>query len=201
MTEDWPVRPAAKLFYAQEKAELEQLLAEESAAAPELELYLLRPPIVVGPHALGAKRLPGMQSVRRSPLPLPVLVPAIPLQLIHEQDVGRALVQCIVAAGPPGAYNISGDGLVTMADLAREFGLLPLAIPARPGTAAGRRRGPVAVPAAGRTVGRGRQPSGDHGHHEGPAASCTGNRSSPRPRRCATRSRGERRRASTCQRR
>ena len=26
MTEDWPVRPAARLFYAQEKAELENLL-------------------------------------------------------------------------------------------------------------------------------------------------------------------------------
>src|SRR5215212_1721172 len=30
MTEEWPVRPAAHLFYAQEKAELEQLLAEEN---------------------------------------------------------------------------------------------------------------------------------------------------------------------------
>lgn len=26
MTEEWPVRPAARLFYAQEKAELERLL-------------------------------------------------------------------------------------------------------------------------------------------------------------------------------
>src|SRR4051812_23103911 len=53
MTEDWPVRPAAHLFYAQEKAELEQLLFEEAAAHPELGLYLLRPPIVLGPHAAG----------------------------------------------------------------------------------------------------------------------------------------------------
>jgi nucleoside-diphosphate-sugar epimerase len=55
MTEDWPVRPAARLFYAQEKAELEQRLHEESAKNPDLDLYLLRPSIVLGPDAVGAK--------------------------------------------------------------------------------------------------------------------------------------------------
>jgi nucleoside-diphosphate-sugar epimerase len=34
MTEDWPVRPADRLFYAQEKAELEHLLQEEAAQHP-----------------------------------------------------------------------------------------------------------------------------------------------------------------------
>ena len=129
MTEEWPVRPAARLFYAQEKAELERLLGEEAEHAPHLELYLLRPPIVVGPHAVGDKALPGVSSVRRSPVPLPVLVPPIPLQVIHEEDVGRAIVQCVVAAGPPGAYNISADGTVTVADVARGFGLVPLPFP------------------------------------------------------------------------
>src|ERR687884_111099 len=45
MTEDWPTRPASRLFYAQEKAELELLLQREAEAHPELQLYLLRPPI------------------------------------------------------------------------------------------------------------------------------------------------------------
>ena len=53
MTEQWPVRPAARLFYAQEKAELEHLLSAE-AARTEADggirpaLYLLRPPVVLG---------------------------------------------------------------------------------------------------------------------------------------------------------
>ena len=56
MTEDWPVRPAARLFYAQEKAELERLLREEAAARPGgPSLFLLRPAVVLGPHAVGAK--------------------------------------------------------------------------------------------------------------------------------------------------
>src|ERR671916_100479 len=43
MTEEWPVRPAAHLFYAQEKAEIEHALGEESEKHSELDLYLLRP--------------------------------------------------------------------------------------------------------------------------------------------------------------
>jgi nucleoside-diphosphate-sugar epimerase len=143
MTEDWPVRPASRLFYAQEKAELERVLQAEAAtrsAGPVL--YLLRPSIVVGPHTVGAKDLlPGplaplgrrlASRAGRLPLPLPVLVPALPLQLVHEEDVGQALLQCVVAAGPAGAYNIAADGIITAADIARELGLRPLPVPAGP---------------------------------------------------------------------
>jgi nucleoside-diphosphate-sugar epimerase len=140
MTEEWPVRPAAKLFYAQEKAEIESLLAAEADEHPKLDLYLLRPPIVVGPHTIGAKDvMPApvaalgkrlMALLDRLPVPFPAIAPDLPVQLIHEEDVGRAFVQCIVAAGPPGAYNIAGDGVLTGAQVAREFGLAPLRVPA-----------------------------------------------------------------------
>jgi len=140
MTEDWPVRPAEHLFYAQEKAELEHLLHDEIAAHPDLALYLVRPSIVVGPHTLGAKDLlPGRLApvgrrlaglVGRLPVPVPAPVPDVPLQLVHEDDVGRALVQCIVGAGPPGAYNIAGDGVLSARDVARALGVLPLPLPA-----------------------------------------------------------------------
>src|SRR4051795_6655790 len=142
MDEDWPVRPADHLFYAQEKAEIESLLREEAAAHPDVDLYLLRPPIVLGPHTLGAKEvLPGPLApvgrrlgglLGRMPVPLPVLAPDLPVQFIHEDDVGRAFLLCIVAAGPPGAYNIAGDGVVSGAELAREFGFTPLPVPGRP---------------------------------------------------------------------
>jgi len=149
MTEDWPVRPAARLFYAREKAELEHLLRAQAADLPAgPALYLLRPSIVAGPHTVGekdllpgplaplARRLAGRAG--RFPVPVPVLVPALPLQLVHEQDVGQALLRCIVAAGPPGAYNIAADGIITAADIAREFGLLPVPLPAGPAQAASR---------------------------------------------------------------
>lgn len=146
--EDWPTRPAARLFYAQEKAELEGLLEEEAGRHPELALFLLRPPVVLGPNVIGGKDvLPGPLAPlgrklfgrpRRLPVPVPVFVPALPMQFIHEEDVGRALVQCIVGAGPPGAYNIAGDGVLTAADVAREFGALPIPLPPAPAQAAAR---------------------------------------------------------------
>jgi len=158
MTEDWPTRPAAHLFYAQEKAELEALLAAEAAEHPDLDLYLLRPPIVLGPHAVGGKSalaerlLPtgrrAVQVARRVPVPIPVLVPDLPLQVIHEDDVGSALVRCIVGAGPPGAYNIAADGVLTGADIARELGFHPVSIAAGQIGALARRMAAIPVPAS-----------------------------------------------------
>jgi nucleoside-diphosphate-sugar epimerase len=140
MTEDWPTRPATRLFYAQEKAELERLLREQADAHPDLAVYLLRPPIVLGPHAVGGKdSLPeplaslaqrALEFANRLPVPIPVPTPDLPMQFIHEDDVGQALHNCVVADGPPGAYNIAGDGIVTAADVVRELGFTPITVPA-----------------------------------------------------------------------
>src|SRR3954471_22172322 len=164
LTEDWPVRPAAHLFYAQEKAEIERRLVTEAGTHPGLALYLLRPPIVLGPNAVGAKDLlPGplaplgrglVGGLRRLPLPVAALAPPLPLQFVHERDVGQALLLSIVGAGPPGAYNIAGDGVLTSADVARELGLLPMPLPNRlvqagaPG-GAGRPLAPPPAPGGG----------------------------------------------------
>ena len=141
MTEDWDTRPANRLFYAQEKAELEHLLQQEAATHPQTALYVLRPPIVLGPDAVGAKVIiptvlaPLVRGVRgalhRMP-GLPVLVPDLPLQLIHQEDVAEALRLCVVGAGPPGAYNIAADDVVTFVDVARELGFRAVRLPGGP---------------------------------------------------------------------
>jgi nucleoside-diphosphate-sugar epimerase len=141
MTEQWPARPAARLFYARQKAELEELLQAEAARSPGLALYVLRPSVVLGPHAVGAKSSvswlvqlarTSASQVGRLGVPVPALVPALPVQFVHEEDVGEALLQCVVAAGPPGVYNIAADGVLTAVDIARELGLWPVALPAGP---------------------------------------------------------------------
>lgn len=139
MTEEWPVRPARRLFYAREKARLEQLLRDRASRPGSPALYLLRPCVVLGPHAVGAKSLPhgplgvvAHAAVRwAGRTSFPVLAPELPAQLVHEEDVGQALLLCVVAAGPPGAYNIAADGIVTAGTLARELGLLPIRVPSR----------------------------------------------------------------------
>jgi nucleoside-diphosphate-sugar epimerase len=139
MDEEWPARPAQRLFYAQEKAELEQLLHEQAGSRPDLKLYMLRPPIVLGPHAVGAKTaLPSpvagagraaQRLLERLPVRVPMLAPDLPLQFIHEDDVGQALLLCVVGAGPPGVYNIAADGVLSVTDVVRELGLAPIPVP------------------------------------------------------------------------
>ena len=146
MTEDWPVRPAARLFYAREKATLEHLLQARAAKPGAPALYVLRPCIVLGPHTVGAKSLPGgpiaalARAVVRGagPIRLPVLAPELPVQLVHEKDVGQALLLCVVAAGPPGPYNIAADGVVTARTVVRGLGMLPVPVPSRLAQAAAR---------------------------------------------------------------
>jgi nucleoside-diphosphate-sugar epimerase len=147
MTEDWPTRPADQLFYAQEKAEIESMLEEEAASHPETALYLLRPPIVLGPDAVGAKvSIPtvlkplvrGVGAGLRHLPGLPVLVPDLPVQLIHQDDVAQALHLCVIGAGPAGAYNIAADDVITSIDIARELGLAAVRIPGGPASAVAR---------------------------------------------------------------
>ena len=146
MTEEWPTRPAARLFYAREKAALEELLRARAAAAGGPALYLLRPSLVLGPHAVGAKSLPGgpLGTLARAPVRwagkgrFPVPVSELPVQVVHEADAGQALLRCAVAAGPPGAYNIAADGIVTAGTVARELGMMSFPVPPRLTQAAAR---------------------------------------------------------------
>jgi len=136
MTEEWPARPAKRLFYAQEKAEIERLLNREHEIFSDIDLYLLRPPILLGPPTIGGKDVPFASAGRvfdtllqKLPFGLPAPVPDMPLQFIHEDDVGSAFLQCVVAAGPPGVYNITAPDVLSTADVARELGVTPLPIP------------------------------------------------------------------------
>ena len=180
MTEEWPTRAADHLFYAQEKAELEELLATEALAHPKLGLYLLRPPIVLGPHAIGGKSelaerlLPaGLRAAalgRRLPVHLPVPAPALPMQFIHEDDVGLAFRQCIVGAGPPGAYNICGGRRGHRRRRGPGAGPDAGAGAVAPGPGRGPGGGGPAAPLvrpARRRLGRGPQPPVDHGRLQG----------------------------------
>jgi nucleoside-diphosphate-sugar epimerase len=141
ITEDWPTRGSKHLFYSQEKAEVERLLREAARQHRDVELFVLRPTIVLGSHALGAgeelvpaparalaRGLAGLLG--RLPVPLPVIPSPQPLQFVHEDDVGQAFWLAILGAGPPGAYNLAGDGVLDGAEVARELGLTPLPVPA-----------------------------------------------------------------------
>ncbi len=142
------VRGSTEHSYSAQKAQCEQLLADVTAGT-DLQVYVLRPCIVAGPLAtqivrllpwrLAAARLEGplgagLGRVRRvvpvSRVLRPVLPdPGVTLQLVHHDDVATAIVAAVLAAGPPGAYNLAAPGTVTLGDYTRAVGAVPVRVP------------------------------------------------------------------------
>ncbi|WP_186242425.1 NAD-dependent epimerase/dehydratase family protein [Mycobacterium simulans] len=144
LTEDVPTRGSPEHYYSEQKAACEAELAEITKGS-SLEVFVLRPCIVAGPdaHAL-ADAMPWQQlpaPVRAVSKAVPILKPVvpdpgIPLQLVHHDDVAAAIALAATAPAPPGAYNIAGDGIVTVSDVAKALGGRPVRVPAAAASAA-----------------------------------------------------------------
>jgi UDP-glucose 4-epimerase len=137
ITEEVPPRGSPEHYYSQQKAACEAALAEITAGTP-LEVYILRPCIVAGPkapalaEAMPWNRLP--DAVRKVSQALPLLKPPFPdpgtpLQLVHHDDVASAIALAATTSAPPGAYNLAGDGVLSMSDVGNALGARPLPIP------------------------------------------------------------------------
>lgn len=153
LTEEVPAWGSEEFYYSAQKAELEDLLGELMPGSG-VDAYVFRPCIVAGPRAtmlieqtVGAVRagdpLPLLRKgIEKLPLVKPVLPdPGIPLQLVHHDDVARAMAAAICGDGPAGVYNLAGEGKIGIADVARELGWRSVSIPGpavSAGTAAAR---------------------------------------------------------------
>lgn len=144
ITEDVPPRGSPEHYYSQQKAECEAALAD-IVGGSSLKVYVLRPCIVAGPKApaladnMPWTRLPGPVKRVSAAVPLlktPVPDPGIPLQLVHHDDVAAAIAMAATTSAPPGAYNIAGDGLISVSDVARELGARGVRVPKAAATVA-----------------------------------------------------------------
>jgi nucleoside-diphosphate-sugar epimerase len=154
LTEDVPLRGSESFYYSAQNAELESVL-DELLVGTEVDAYVFRPCIVAGPRAtmlveqtVNAVRagdpVPLLRKgVEKLPLVKPILPdPGVSLQLVHHDDVARAMAAAICGDGPPGAYNLAGEGEVSMSDVARALGWRSVPVPGPAvsvGTAAARR--------------------------------------------------------------
>lgn len=144
LTEDVPPRGSPEHYYSQQKATLEAAL-QEITAGSDLEVYVLRPCIVAGPKAPALRdampwtHLPDAvrQTIRKVPLLKPPIPdPGHPLQLVHHDDVASAIALAATTDAPPGAYNIAGDGEVSISEVVSAFDARPVKVPAVAATAA-----------------------------------------------------------------
>lgn len=144
LTEDVPPRGSPEHYYSEQKAACEAALAEITEGS-SLEVFILRPCIVAGPKAqMLADAMPWNQlpaPVRAVAGAIPVLKPVVPdpgfpLQLVHHDDVAAAIALAATAPAPSGAYNIAGDGLITVSEVAKALGGRPVRVPAAAASAA-----------------------------------------------------------------
>jgi UDP-glucose 4-epimerase len=141
LSEDLPARGSDDFYYSAQKAELEAAL-DRILAGSGVDAYVFRPCIVAGPRATMLIRqtvqsarlgdpLPALRrGLGRLPLPRPLLPDGgVPIQLVHHDDVARALAAAIAGAGPPGAYNLAGEGEIGIADIAHSIGWHSVRVP------------------------------------------------------------------------
>ncbi|HJR44354.1 MAG TPA: NAD-dependent epimerase/dehydratase family protein [Actinomycetota bacterium] len=104
LDEDAPLRANLDFSYAAHKLEVEFVVGEVKEEFPSLELTVLRPAIVFGPH---------VNNAWSHSLELPVLFGvqgyASPLQFVHEDDVADAIAHAVFN-DLPGVYNVAAPG-------------------------------------------------------------------------------------------
>ncbi|MBD0281266.1 MAG: NAD-dependent epimerase/dehydratase family protein [Thermoleophilaceae bacterium] len=142
LKEDVPARGSPEHPYSQQKAEVEGFLADTVRRHPRTVAYVFRPCIVAGPEARTmVEEIPYYRVEEAMPAPVarlvrafPVLKPVIPdpgtsFQLVHEDDVARAFLAGVRGVGEPGPYNLAGDGVLTIEDVATALGWYSVPVP------------------------------------------------------------------------
>jgi nucleoside-diphosphate-sugar epimerase len=140
--EEVPPRGSDAHFYSAQKAEVEGVLGQSLVKSTRTKPWIFRPCIVAGPTAQTMiEEIPYVRMSQAMPDPvrrllsgMPVLKPVIPdpgipFQLVHEDDVAQAFVHGVHGKGEPGAYNLAGNGKLTMSDLADALGWYSIPIP------------------------------------------------------------------------
>jgi nucleoside-diphosphate-sugar epimerase len=143
LTEDDPARGTDRHAYSHQKAEVERVLREALADAGT-DAYVFRPCVVAGPQSPALiEQLPYVRLERSVPSALrrlagrlpgvkPVLPDhGVPFQLVHHDDVARALLAAVLGRGAPGIYNLAAPDELSISDLARELGWHAVPIPRR----------------------------------------------------------------------
>lgn len=122
--EDQPLRGNDSFPYARHKRLVEQMLAAHRAAHPELEQVVFRIGTILG--ATVRNQITALWDGRRI---LRIAGSASPFVFIWVDDVAAAMARA-ATDGPPGIFNVAGDGRMTVPEIARRLGKRQVVIPA-----------------------------------------------------------------------
>jgi UDP-glucose 4-epimerase len=135
--ETWPTHGIATSSYSVAKAYGERLLDHVEAAAPATRVVRMRPALVVQRRAAAHVRrlfvgglVPDVAFGAVRGLPVLPDVPGLAVQLVHADDVARAIAAA-VTRDVRGAFNLAASPSLSGADLAERFGSRVVTIPPR----------------------------------------------------------------------
>ncbi len=130
LDENDPIRGNQEFAYSYHKRLVEEMLARHRSEHPELAQLIFRPGFILGAdtrnqitNLFEQKRITGLKEVDS------------PFVIIWDQDVVAAILQGIFQGGS-GIFNMAGDGVVTLSEMARLLGKPYLALPSALVTAA-----------------------------------------------------------------
>ncbi|MDZ4367774.1 MAG: SDR family oxidoreductase [Afipia sp.] len=126
LREDDPLRGNADFPYARNKREVEEMLVEWHDLHPHLEQTVFRPCTVLGPTTNNQ-----ITAMFERPVVLGLSGTSTPFSLIADSDVIDALVQA-VRHPKPGTYNLAGDGVLSLREIAALNRKFYVAIPPAP---------------------------------------------------------------------
>lgn len=123
LTEESPLLGSQRFPEIRDLVEVDMYAQQYMWKHPEVETVIVRPAHVVGPTV---KNAPANYLRLSRPWTLAGFDPMV--QLIHEEDVGRAL-QLALKPGVRGVYNIVGPGELPLSAVLRELGRTPIPVP------------------------------------------------------------------------
>lgn len=125
LTEDHPLRGNESFAYAHHKRLVEEMLAEARIRHPQLAQTVLRIGTILGEGVDNQ-----ITALFEKARPLAIAGSDSPFVFIWDEDVCGALLHALDGSGPPGCYNLAGDGALTIHAIAARLGKRPLVLPA-----------------------------------------------------------------------
>lgn len=126
LREEDPLRGNADFPYARNKREVEEMLIEWHDLHPHLQQTIFRPCTVLGPTTDNQ-----ITAMFERPVVMGLSGTSTPFSLIADSDVVDALVQA-VRHPRPGTYNLAGDGVLSLREIAALNRKFYLAVPPGP---------------------------------------------------------------------
>jgi UDP-glucose 4-epimerase len=127
LSEEDPVRGAPDYSYAQHKTEADRLCQLWALNHPERTMTIVRPCIVFGPNVDNYI----VRFWTKQPFQADLGNLDNPIQFVHEDDAVEALTRLLLGRHD-GAYNLTGEGLMTQGECADIVGLPIRRMPLRP---------------------------------------------------------------------